>query len=55
MAKAEYFPAHPDVEVAPRLAGIVPKRAGYKENFVSPQKLKEQLESTDKIIQQLFR
>jgi len=55
MAKAEYFAAHPDVEVAPQLAGIVPKRAGYKENFVSPQKLKEQLESTDKIIQQLFR
>ena len=55
MAKAEYFPAHPDVEVAPQLAGIVPKRAGYREQFVSPQKLKEQLESTDKIIQQLFR
>ncbi len=55
MAKANYFPARPDVEVAPRLAGIVPKRAGYKENFVSPQKLKEQLESTDKILQQLFR
>ena len=55
MAKAEYFPARPDVEVAPQLASIVPKRAGYKENFVSPQQLKEQLESTDKIIQQLFR
>jgi len=55
MAKAEYFPAHPDVEVAPQLASIVPKRAGHKENFVSPQQLKEQLESTDKIIQQLFR
>lgn len=55
MAKAEYFPAHPGVEAAPQLAGIVPKRAGFKENFVSPQQLKEQLESTDKIIQQLFR
>ena len=55
MAKAEYFPARLDVEVAPQLASIVPKRAGYKENFVSPQQLKEQLESTDKIIQQLFR
>jgi len=55
MAKAEYFPAHPDVEVAPQLASIVPKRAGHKENFVSPQQLKEQLEGTDKIIQQLFR
>jgi iron(III) transport system substrate-binding protein len=55
MAKAEYFPAHPGVEVAPQLASIVPRRAGFTENFVSPQKLKEQLESTDKIIQQLFR
>jgi iron(III) transport system substrate-binding protein len=55
MAKAEYFPARLDVEVTPQLASIVPKRAGYKENFVSPQQLKEQLESTDKIIQQLFR
>jgi iron(III) transport system substrate-binding protein len=55
MAKAEYFPAHPDVEVASQLVRIVPKRAGYQENFVSPQKLKENLESTDKIIQRLFR
>ncbi len=31
------------------------KNAGYTENFVSPQKLKEQLESTDQIIQKLFR
>jgi len=55
MAKAEYFPAHPAVEPAPQLAAIVPKRAGLKESFVSPQQLKEQLESTDKIIQQWFR
>jgi hypothetical protein len=33
----------------------VPRKAGHTENFVSPQQLKEQLESTDKIIQQLFR
>ena len=55
MSKADYFPAHPDVEVAPQLAGSCPKRAGYKENFVNPQQLKEQLESTDKILQELFR
>ena len=54
MADAEYFPAHPDVEPAPQLASIVPKKAGYKENFVSPQQLKEQLESTDQIIQKCF-
>jgi iron(III) transport system substrate-binding protein len=55
MADAEYFPAHPGVEAAPQLAGIVPHKAGYKENFVTPQQLKEQIESTDQIIQKLFR
>ena len=55
MAQAEYFPAHPEVEPAPQLASIVPRKAGYTENYVSPQQLKDKLESTDKIIQQLFR
>jgi iron(III) transport system substrate-binding protein len=55
MAQAQYFPVHPEVEPAPQLASIVPKKAGYAENFVNPQQLKENLESTDKIIQQLFR
>jgi ABC-type Fe3+ transport system substrate-binding protein len=55
MADAEYFPAHPQVEAAPQLAGIVPHKAGYMENYVNPQQLKEQIESTDQIIQQLFR
>src|SRR5262249_44590042 len=50
MAQAEYFPAHPEVEPAPQLASIVPRKAGYTENYVSPQQLKEKLESTDKII-----
>src|ERR1043166_3653900 len=55
MSKAEYFPAHPDVDAAPQLASIVPKKAGYKENYVNPQQLKEMLPSTDQIIQKLFR
>ncbi len=55
MAQAEYFPAHPEVEPAPQLASIVPRKAGVPENYVNPQQLKEQLESTDRIIQQLFR
>ena len=55
MAQAEYFPAHPGVEAAPQLAGIVPKKAGFAENYVSPQQLKEGLESTDRILQKLFR
>jgi len=55
MAQAEYFPARADVEPAPQLASIVPRKAGVPENFISPQQLKDGLESTDKIIQQLFR
>jgi iron(III) transport system substrate-binding protein len=55
MAKAEYFPVRADVEPAPQLAGIVPRKAGFTENYVSPQQLKEGLESTDRIIQQWFR
>jgi iron(III) transport system substrate-binding protein len=55
MAQAEYFPAHPEVEPAPQLAGIVPKKAGYPENYISPQQLKAELESTDQIIQKWFR
>jgi iron(III) transport system substrate-binding protein len=55
MADAEYFPVHPDVEPAPQMAGIVPKKAGVPENFVSPQRLKDHLEATDQIIQKWFR
>jgi ABC-type Fe3+ transport system substrate-binding protein len=55
MAAAEYFPAHPAVDAAPQLAGIVPRKAGYAENFLTPLQLKENLESTDQIIQRLFR
>src|SRR5439155_14165132 len=55
MAQAEYFPAHPGVEAATQLSGIVPKKAGYAENYVNPQQLKENLESTDQILQKLFR
>ncbi|HEY7301972.1 MAG TPA: extracellular solute-binding protein [Xanthobacteraceae bacterium] len=55
MAKAEYFPVRADVGPAPQLAGIVPRKAGFTENYVSPQQLKDGLESTDRIIQQWFR
>jgi iron(III) transport system substrate-binding protein len=55
MSQAEYFPAHPDVDAAPQLASIVPKKAGYAENYVNPQQLKDMLPSTDQIIQKLFR
>jgi iron(III) transport system substrate-binding protein len=55
MADAEYFPAHPGVEPSAQLASIIPKKAGVPENFISPQQLKSYLESTDQIIQKMFR
>lgn len=55
LAEAEYFPAHPDVPPLPQLSGIVPKSAGLGENYVPPEKLKAYLDSTDRILQDLFR
>jgi iron(III) transport system substrate-binding protein len=55
LADAEYFPAHPDVPPLPQLSGIVPKQAGFAENYVPPEKLKAYVDSTDRILQNLFR
>jgi ABC-type Fe3+ transport system substrate-binding protein len=55
MAKAEYFPARPDVPALPMLAPIVPQNAGFTENYISPPKLYEYSSSSDKILQDLFR
>ena len=55
LADAEYFPAHPDVPPLPQLAGIVPKAAGFAENYIPPQQLKSYIDSTDRILQNLFR
>ena len=55
LADAEYFPANPDVPALPQLAGIVPKTAGLTENYVPPEKLKSYIDSTDAILQELFR
>jgi iron(III) transport system substrate-binding protein len=55
LSDADYFPANPDVPVRPQLAGIVPKTAGFAENYVPPQALNSYIDSTDKILQNLFR
>ena len=55
LADAEYFPAHPDVPPLPQLASIVPKTAGFAENYIPPQQLKSYIDSTDQILQNLFR
>lgn len=55
MAKAEYFPARPDVPALPMLAPIVPQNAGFTENYISPKQLYDYAPSSDKILQDLFR
>jgi iron(III) transport system substrate-binding protein len=55
LSDAEYFPAHPAVPARPQLAGIVPKTAGFTENYIPPQQLNSYIESTDQILQSLFR
>jgi iron(III) transport system substrate-binding protein len=55
LAKAEYFPADPQVAPLTNLAAIVPKIAGVPENFVGPDKLLKYTDSSEQIFQQLFR
>jgi ABC-type Fe3+ transport system substrate-binding protein len=55
MAKAEYFPARPDVPALPQLAPIVPKNAGFKEIFIDPETLQKNAESSAKILADVFR
>jgi len=55
MAKAEYFPSHPDVPPLRTLEPVVPKKAGVPENFVSPENLNKYAEGSDKIYEDLFR
>ena len=55
LAKAEYFPARPDVPPLDVLAPIVPSKAGVPENFVSSENLNKYTESSNAIFQELFR
>jgi ABC-type Fe3+ transport system substrate-binding protein len=55
LAKAEYFPARPDVPPVERLEPIVPKTAGVPENFISSENLNKYTESSSKIWEDLFR
>jgi iron(III) transport system substrate-binding protein len=55
LATAEYLPVRPDVEPLAQIEPIVPSRAGFAENFISPQKLNRYTESSAKIVEDLFR
>ena len=55
LADAEYFPARADVPPKDVLASVIPARAGVSELFLSPDRLNEYTESSQKIFEQLFR
>jgi ABC-type Fe3+ transport system substrate-binding protein len=55
LAKAEYFPARPDVAPLPELAPVVPARAGVPENFISPTELVKDSARSQQIFEALFR
>ena len=55
LAKAEYFPAHPDVPPLESIAGVVPKAAGIGEIFINPSKMPEYNNRSGEIWQDVFR
>ena len=55
VARAQYFPARPDVPPLPELASVIPSNAHVPENFISSDKLLQYTPSSQKIFQDLFR
>jgi iron(III) transport system substrate-binding protein len=55
LAASEYLPVRTDVDPLPQIAPIVPSRAGVAENFISPEKLEAYTESSNQMVEKLFR
>ena len=55
LARAEYFPVRPDVEPLPKLTKVKPDRAGYQENFISPEDLNKFTDGSIKMLEVMFR
>ncbi len=55
LAQAEYLPVRNDVLPADLIKGVVPSVAGVTENAVAPEKMNAMTESSEKILQDLFR
>ncbi len=55
MAKAEYYPARPDIPPLDHVASVVPAKAGVPENFIAPEKLYAYVESSEAIWREKFR
>jgi ABC-type Fe3+ transport system substrate-binding protein len=55
LADADYFPARSDVAPKDMLAAVIPERAGVPELFLSPDRLNQNTESSEKIFEDLFQ
>jgi ABC-type Fe3+ transport system substrate-binding protein len=55
LASAEYYPAKPSVPPVAELASVVPRIAGYPENFIGPSEFEELTTKADKVFQAMFR
>lgn len=52
---ADYLPAHPDASTNAILASIIPKKAGLKENFITPQKLFDLNDKAEDALKKYFK
>jgi ABC-type Fe3+ transport system substrate-binding protein len=55
LAGAQYYPAHPNVAALKLLAPIVPRIAGFKENFLRPEEEVDEGAISNKLYEQYFR
>lgn len=55
LADADYFPARSDVAPKDMLAAVIPERAGVPELFLSPDRLNQYTENSEKILEDLFQ
>ncbi|MGE3646643.1 MAG: hypothetical protein AB7F96_22580, partial [Beijerinckiaceae bacterium] len=55
LAKANYFPARPDVEPKKNLWPVVPAKAGVPENFVTPENMLKYTDTSNDIYNKMFR
>jgi ABC-type Fe3+ transport system substrate-binding protein len=55
LAKADYFPSRSDVPPKEALASVIPARAHVPELFLSPDRLNQYTESSQKIFEELFQ
>lgn len=52
---ADYLPAHPNAKTNPVLEKIIPKKAGLKENFITPEKVFQLNDKSDALLKKYFK